>query len=107
MPEKTEKLDLPTQEFIRKPFTVEATMVTHDNIAEVASVTGRLEYKDDGTPFIVVDKQKMDKVWRIFPGFYLTHLNGRYRAYSPKAFAKEFLPSTPELSEWVESIKDV
>ncbi len=42
--------------YVRKPFLVDATEITDDNIAELASFVGTLQTKDDGTIYIQVDR---------------------------------------------------
>lgn len=94
-------LDMPFTTFVRKPFVVQAVEVTVDNIAEIAPHVGSLEQKEDGTPYIQVDPKKVEKIWRVYPGFFLTQMGSKLRCYSRKAFTGGFTEATPELMEWV------
>lgn len=88
--------------FVRKPFTVSAIEITKENIAEVAKFVGDLKEKEDGTPFILVDKRLVPNVFRVFPGFWMTKMGENIRCYSRKVFQEQFTDSTPEILEWVE-----
>lgn len=87
--------------FVRKPFTVQAVLITRDNIEEVAKFVGDLKEKEDGTPFILVDKRLVPNVFKVFPGFYMTRMGDNVRCYSAKVFAQQFVTSSPEILQWV------
>src|SRR5580765_8785208 len=87
--------------FVRKPFTVEALQVTRDNIAEVAELVGNLREKDDGTPYIQVDRRLVPNIYRVYPGFWLTRMGDNIRCYSKRIFGDQFTPSTPDIENWV------
>lgn len=89
-------------EFVRKPFIVEAVEVTPENMAEVAKYVGELREKDDGTPFIYVDRRLVPNVFRVYPGFYMTRMGDHIRCYSKKVFTEQFVPSDPNIVTWVE-----
>lgn len=92
---------------VRKPFTVEAVQVTEDNIEEIASLIGTLEHKEDGSPYILVEKRFGDKkfvpnIFKVYPGFWMTKMGNNTRCYSPKVFAQQFAELTEELQPWVD-----
>lgn len=88
--------------FVRKPFTVQAVLITRENIPEVAKYVGDLKEKEDGTPFILVDKRLVPNVFKVFPGFYMTRMGDNVRCYSAKVFAQQFTASSPEIIQWVD-----
>lgn len=90
--------------FVRKPFTVEAVEVTRDNIAEVAELVGTLREKDDGTPYIQVDRRLVPNIYRVYPGFWMTRMGDNIRCYSKRIFKNQFMESTPDIDNWVQFI---
>lgn len=87
--------------FVRKPFTVEAVEITEDNIAEIAELVGVLRKKDDGTPYIRVDRRLVPNIYQVYPGFWMTKMGDNIRCYSKKIFKEQFLESNKEIEEWV------
>lgn len=95
----------PTMEFstfVRKPFVVEAVEVTAENIAEVAKYVGDLREKEDGTPYILVDRRLVPNVFKVYPGFFMTKMGENVRCYSRKIFKEQFTEFTDEIKPWVE-----
>lgn len=94
---------------VRKPFTVDAVKVTTKNIEEIAELIGDVVERDDGTVYIQVDTSVVPYVTRVYPGFFLTRViinsKPRYRAYSRRVFAEQFVGSTPELMDWVDYLE--
>jgi hypothetical protein len=88
--------------FVRKPFVVEAVEVTAENIAEVAKYVGDLREKEDGTPYILVDRRLVPNVFRVYPGFFMTRMGENVRCYSRKIFKEQFIQQTDEIKPWVE-----
>lgn len=74
----------------RKPFSVLAVEVTAENIAEVATLTGTLKTKPDGTPYIHVNPELCPVIEKIFVGYWLTKMGSNIRCYSAKAFKGQF-----------------
>lgn len=97
-------MELDFKTYIRKPFSVEALEITEDNIAEIAELVGTLKHKDNGTPFIQVDKKLVPNVFRVFPGFYMTRMGDNIRCYAKKVFHEQFVASSPENTAAVETI---
>lgn len=87
--------------FVRKPFTVEATEVTAENIAEVAELIGVLREKDNGTPYIAVDRRLVPNLYRVYTGFWLTRMGDNVRCYSKRVFKQQFTESNAEIETWV------
>lgn len=77
--------------FVRKPFLVEAVEITAENIEEVAKFVGDLRQKEDGTPFILVDRRLVPNVYRVYPGFFMTKMGENVRCYSRKIFREQFI----------------
>jgi hypothetical protein len=88
--------------FVRKPFVVEAVEVTAENIAEVAKYVGDLREKEDGTPYILVDRRLVPNVFRVYPGFFMTKMGENVRCYSRKIFREQFTETTEKINAWVE-----
>lgn len=88
--------------FVRKPFVVDAVEVTTENISEVAKYVGDLREKEDGTPYILVDRRLVPNVARVFPGFFMTKMGENVRCYSRKIFKDQFIIQTAEIKPWVE-----
>lgn len=88
--------------FVRKPFVVEAIEVTEDNINEIAEFVGTLRKKDNGTPFIQVDRRLVPNIFRVFPGFWMTRMGDNIRCYSKRAFFEQFVENTPDIDKWVQ-----
>jgi hypothetical protein len=88
-------------QFVRKPFVVEAVEVTEENIEEVAEYVGTLRKKDDGTPYIQVDRRLIPNVFRVFPGFWMTRMGDNIRCYSKRVFNDQFTEITPDIQTWV------
>lgn len=87
--------------YVRKPFIVEALEITPDNIEEVAPLIGTLRQKDNGTPYIQVDRRLIPNIYRVYPGFWMTRMGDNIRCYSKKIFNQQFVESTDEISQWV------
>ena len=95
-----------TINFVRKPLIVEATEVTEENIAELAPLIGTLKEKDDGTPFIHVNRRLVPNVFRVFPGFWVTRMGDNIHCYSKRIFADQFVVADPEVLAWVEYLNE-
>jgi hypothetical protein len=90
-----------TTTFVRKPFTVEATQITEENIEELAPLIGTLRRRDDGTPYIQVNRRFVPNVFRVYPGFWVTLIGENVRCYTSKIFSEQFTENTPEIANWV------
>jgi hypothetical protein len=88
--------------FVRKPFVVDAVEVTTENIGEVAKYVGDLREKEDGTPYILVDRRLVPNVFRVYPGFFMTRMGENVRCYSKKIFKEQFMVQTDEIKPWVD-----
>jgi hypothetical protein len=88
--------------FVRKPFVVNAIEVTNENIAEIAKYVGDLREKEDGSPYILVDRRLVPNVDRVFPGFFMTKMGENVRCYTRKIFREQFIIQTDEIKPWVE-----
>lgn len=87
--------------FVRKPFTVEAVEVTEENITDIAEFVGTLREKEDGTPYIQVDRRLVPNIFRVYPGFWMTKMGDNIRCYSKRIFNEQFVESDPAIMEWV------
>lgn len=95
-----------TVSYVRKPFTVEAVEVTTENIAEIAEIVGTLRQKDNGTPYIQVDRRLVPNIFRVYPGFWMTRMGDNIRCYSKRIFKEQFVPSTPDIESWVQFLNE-
>lgn len=87
--------------YVRKPFTVEAVLLTEENIAEAAELIGTLRKDRNDKPFIRVNPHWVPNLERVWPGYYMTRLDHAIRCYHPKAFADQFSEITPEIKDWI------
>lgn len=87
--------------FARKPFVVDAVEVTVENIAELAEFIGTLRQKEDGTPYIQVNRRWVPNVFRVYPGFWMTKMGDNVRCYSKRVFTDQFVESAADIEEWV------
>ena len=90
--------------YVRKPFIIEAVEITEENIEEVAELVGTLRKKEDGTPYIHVDRKLVPSIFRVYPGFWMTRMDDNIRCYSKRTFQEQFVESTPEIVKWVDFI---
>lgn len=80
--------------YIRKPFMVQAVEITPENMEEVAKLIGTVKTRGDVT-YIALDRRVVPNVGKAQAGWYLTIFGDNYRAYSPKAFAEQFIEHAP------------
>lgn len=88
--------------FVRKPFTVEAVEVTDDNIEQIAPFVGALRHKDNGQPYIQVDKRLVPNIYRVYPGFWMTKMGDNIRCYSRRIFEEQFIKNNADIQPWVD-----
>lgn len=94
-----QRITMEFKTYTHKPYDVEAVEITLDNIDEVAAIIGidgEVNRKNE-KPFIMVDRRKVRYVYKVTTGWFLTHMNGTYRCFSPTAFADQFdaIPLVP------------
>lgn len=89
--------------FVRKPFTVEAIEVTEENIAEIAEMIGSLRHKENGAPYIQVNRRLVPNLFRIYPGFWVTRMgdSDNIRCYSKRIFNNQFVRNTVDIKPWL------
>lgn len=87
--------------YVRKPFTVEAVEVTPENIEELTQLIGDLRKKEDGTPYIQVNRRLVPNIYRVYPGFWVTRMGDNIHCYSPKVFKREFTKENYEIQSWI------
>lgn len=92
--------------FVRKPFVVEAVEITVDNIEEIAKLVGTLRYKDDGTPYINVDRRLFPSIFKVYPGFWMTRMDDNVRCYSKQVFHKQFIKSNSGVEDWLSDLRE-
>jgi hypothetical protein len=99
-------MELEFTEYVRKPFVVDVVEVTEENIEEIAKYVGELRAKEDGTPFIFVDRRLVPNIYRVYPGFFMTRMGDHIRCYSKKVFNEQFIPNAPEIQVWVDFMNE-
>ena len=89
--------------FVRKPFMVEAIEVTLENIGEIAEMIGTLREKENGTPYIQVNRRLVPNLFRVYVGFWVTKMGDgdNIRCYTKRVFNQQFLATTLEIDMWV------
>lgn len=88
--------------FVRKPFVVEAVEVTAENLQEVAKHIGDVREKEDGTPYILVDRRLVPNIFKVYPGFFMTKMGDNVRCYSRKIFMEQFVEMNDSIQPWVD-----
>lgn len=73
----------------RNPFTVEAVMITRENIEEVAVLIGEYRVKGDDC-YIALNRRIVPHITRAYLGWWVTRVDNNFRCYSPKAFNEQF-----------------
>ena len=99
-------MEMEFTKFVRKPFAVEAVEITAENIGEVAELVGTLKKKEDGTPYIRVDRRLVPNVYQVYIGFWMTRMDDNIRCYSKKIFKEQFIESNSEIEDWVNFLND-
>jgi len=90
--------------FVRKPFLVEAVLITAENIDELGALLGEVKEKD-GEKFILIDRRIVPNIKKAYIGWWVTKLDDNLRCYSPKVFEKEFTDYTVEWSTYFGQIE--
>lgn len=98
-------MELDFNTYVRKPFVVKAVEVTADNIEEISKYVGDLEKKDDGTPYILVDRRKVPNVAKVYIGFFMTKMGDNVRCYSRKIFREQFLEQNDQIQPWLDFLE--
>ena len=88
--------------FIRKPFVVNAVLITEQNIAEVAEYIGTLRTAKDGSRYIQVNRRLIPYLLEVFPGYWMTRMGDKIRCYSDEVFEDQFTEITPDIQQWVD-----
>ena len=78
------------ERFVRTPFVVEATLITDENIEQIAELIGQVRVKD-GEKYIALDRRVVPNLGRAYIGWYFTQMDDNYRCYSPKIFTQQFV----------------
>lgn len=93
--------------YVRKPFTVNAAEVTNENIGEIAELIGVLQERDNGTPYIHVNRLSIPNITKVYPGFWVTKMDGNIHCYIKKVFHNQFVELTPQLELWVANFEEI
>lgn len=88
--------------YVRKPFKVQAVEITADNIAEVARYVGDLEHREDGTPYILVDRRKVPNLNKVYIGFFMTKMGENVRCFSRRIFLDQFMNLDDTVQPWLD-----
>lgn len=92
-------------DYVRKPFIVEAIQITPENIQELAPEIGILRQKEDGTPYIQVDRRLISpSIVRVYIGYWLTRMGENIGCYSNRVFKNQFVMMDANIRSWVEFI---
>lgn len=93
-------------QYVRRPFTVEAIEITAENIEEVAALVGKLQTKGE-TTFIALNRRIVPNIGRAYVGWYLTRLGDNYRCYAPKVFKGQFIEYEDQINfSFTEEVED-
>jgi hypothetical protein len=86
--------DISYDRFVRTPFVVESTVITKENIQEIADLVGEVKEKA-GELYIALDRRVVPNLSKAFIGWHFTRMDDNYRCYSPKVFEQQFI-AVPE-----------
>lgn len=78
-------------QYVRTPFSVEATIISEENIEKIAQLVGTVRTKGD-EKYIALDRRIVPNISRAYIGWYVTRLGDNFRCYSPKVFTEQFEP---------------
>ncbi len=101
-PELKESNSMELTPYVRKPFKVQAVEITADNIAEVARYVGDLEHREDGTPYILVDRRKVPNLNKVYIGFFMTKMGENVRCFSRRIFLDQFMNLDDTVQPWLD-----
>lgn len=87
--------------YVRKPFKVDAVEITVENIQEIAKLVGTLREKEDGQPYIQVDRRLVPNVYKVYPGFWMTRMGNNIRCYSNHIFQAQFVGVTEDIEKFL------
>jgi hypothetical protein len=88
--------DIAFNQYVRTPFTVEATIITEENVEQIAQLVGTIRTKN-GERYIALDRRIVPNISRAYIGWYVTRLGDNFRCYSPKVFNEQFEEMTDTL----------
>lgn len=95
-------------EFIRKPFKIKAVQITEENIEDLCELIGlEVKTKDDGTPYIKVNRKVVPYTHQASPGWWVTEMGDQLRCYPDRVFTRQFTEHNEawEESGWLEEEK--
>lgn len=92
-------------QYVRRPFAVEAVEITEKNLNDIAKLVGTVRTLD-GVTFIALDRRIIPNIRRAYVGWYLTRLGDNYRCYSPVVFESQFVDFAPEVTFTFENVAD-
>ena len=99
----TKGITMEFQEFVRRPFKVEAIRITEENIDEVAALIGEVKvHTKTKDKFILLDKRIVPSMTRAFVGWWVTRYNDNLRVYSNKIFLEQFTVCDEGWVTWFE-----
>lgn len=78
-------------QYVRTPFSVEAAIITEENVEQIAQLVGTIRTKN-GEKYIALDRRIVPNISRAYIGWYVTRLGDNFRCYSPKVFVEQFEP---------------
>ena len=84
---------------IRRPFEVDAVQITTENIHEAAALIGTHETTPQGHQYIIVDRNLVPNIVRVYPGYYMTRMGNNVRCYSKRIFEDQFIKLNDRVAE--------
>ena len=93
--------------FIRKPLRVQAVEITKSNIEEIAKYIGEIQDAIDGSKYIIVNRQVIPGVSRVYPGYWMTKTGQNIRVFSRTKFFDQFLEEDDTIRPMVDHMNKI
>ena len=88
------------QDFVRRPFKVEAVRITEENFDQIASMIGEAKVDKKGDKYIVIDKRIIPNMPKAHIGWWVTRFNDNLRCYANKVFNEQFIEYSSDWENW-------
>lgn len=94
---------LESKPYVRKPFKVEVIEITKANFEECAQSIGEIITPEGrGDAYILVDKDRVPGISKVFPGMFMTKYGSNIRCFTRKIFFEQFVPVTDDIQKWMD-----
>ena len=85
------------EDYSRRPFSITAVQITEENLEEIAALISASVTTTPHTRFIDVNPSIIQGIGVIKPGWWITLMEGSYRAYTNDVFHRLFKADVPHV----------